>query len=75
MKLKKDTQDALSSLRLSDLPQEWANSLWDGNFCQESVSLPFHAVEEDVLLNEESWEHLVETCSHWPQELSKKECK
>ena len=73
MKLKEATQEALCDLRLSDLPQEWANSLWDGNFCQETVSLPFEAVGEDTLLCEESWERLLEVCSHWPQEGSTNE--
>lgn len=68
MGLKEDTQEALCSLKLSDIPNEWMNSLWDGNFCNESVTLPYHAVEEAVLLCEESWEGLVEACKRWTQE-------
>lgn len=75
MKLKEATQEALCDLRLSDLPEEWANSLWDGNFCQETVSLPFEAVEEDTLLCEESWERLLEACSLWSLEKNRSEGK
>lgn len=67
MGLKEDTQEALCSLKLSDIPNEWMNSLWDGNFCNESVTLPYHAVEEAVLLCEEGWEGLVEACKRWTQ--------
>lgn len=61
------TKEALCALRFSEVPSEWVDSLWDGNFCSEAVSLPYQAVESSVLLNEEEWEKLVEACSHWPQ--------
>lgn len=75
MRLKEETQDSLCSLKLSDVPTEWINSVWDGNFCTEAVTLPYEAVEEEVLLCEDSWERLVEACRHWPQTISSNESK
>lgn len=67
MDLREKTKEALCALRFSEVPPEWVDSLWDGNFCSESVSLPYQAVEARVLLNEEEWAKLVEACSHWSQ--------
>ena len=64
------TKESLCSLRLSQIPGEWAESLWDGNFCGEDVTLPYEAVEESVLLNEDSWESLVDACAHWPHAVT-----
>ena len=68
MALKKDTQEALLALKLAEVPPEWVNTLWEGDFCnEETITLPYHAVEESVLLNEENWQELVEACRKWPQ--------
>ncbi len=65
MGLEDELQEALSYLRLADIPTEWVDSLWQGNFCNETVTLPYQAVEESVLLDEESWGKLVEACRQW----------
>ena len=65
MGLKEQTQTAFTALGFSDIPSEWVNSLWDKNFCNETVTLPYSAVEEGVLLNVDGWENLVDTCRHW----------
>lgn len=66
MDLREKTREGLCALRLSEIPEEWVELLWDGNFCSEEVALPYQAVEESVLLSEEGWETLVEACRHWP---------
>lgn len=66
MDLREKTREGLRALRLSDIPDEWVEALWDDNFCSEAVSLPYLAVGETVLLNEEGWETLVDACRHWP---------
>lgn len=73
MNLREKTREGLRTLRLSDVPDEWVESLWDGNFCGEAVALPYQAVEESVLLNEEGWESLVEACRHWPARTTNSE--
>lgn len=67
MGLKQNTQEAFQTLGLSDLPSEWVDSLWDCDFCADTVTLPYLAVGEGVLLCEESWEAAVEECRQWLQ--------
>lgn len=68
MGLKDDTLEAFQCLGLSDLPSDWVDSLWDGDFClADAVTLPYMAVGEGVLLCEEGWEGAVKTCRQWLQ--------
>ena len=69
MELKDDIQEAFQTLGLSDLPSDWVDSLWDGDFCPlDTVTLPYLAVGEGVLLCEESWEAAVKACKQWLQD-------
>ena len=65
MALESSTLEAFQALGLSDLPTDWVDSLWDADFCVDTVTLPYQAVGEDVLLCEESWERVVHTSGQW----------
>ena len=58
-----DTQEALKSLGVCDVPLEWINAIWDQNFC-ESASPPLE-VDQSVLLNESGWCRAVKACRKW----------
>ncbi len=62
MSLNRETQEALCCLGVKELPDDWVQGIWDGNFC-ESASLPLQA-EED-LLREEGWRRAVQACRQW----------
>lgn len=67
MNLKEETQEALLALKLSEVPADWIEPVWDGNFCSEAATLPYHVVEEAVILSEENWKSLVEAFRQWPR--------
>lgn len=62
MSLSRETQEAVRGLGVSELPEEWMQAIWEGNFC-ESASLPLQA--EDSLLREEGWRRAVQACRQW----------
>ena len=65
MGVKEDVQESFQALGIPDLPPDWVDSLWDCDFCAESVSLPYQAVSEGTLLCEDSWNEAVKSCRKW----------
>ncbi len=57
--------EAFQMLGVPDLPSDWVDSLWDCDFCPESITLPYQSVSEGTLLCEESWEVAVKACKDW----------
>ncbi len=70
MSLSRETQEALRGLGVTELPEEWVQAVWEGNFC-ESASLPLQA--EDSVLREEGsgWRRAVQACRQWTAEREK----
>jgi len=71
--VKEDVQEAFQSLGIPDFPSDWIDSLWDCDFCAESVSLPYQAVSEDTLLSEGCWDAAVKACKKWLRVSSSEE--
>lgn len=58
-----DLLEALRSLSISSAPPEWANEVWEQNFC-EGISLP-RGLELGCVLNEGNWARLVSASRRW----------
>ena len=61
-----EVKEALQALSISAAPSEWANEVWEQNFC-EGVSFPTQ-LERKSLLNERNWARLVTSTRRWLEE-------
>ena len=59
-----DTQQALQSLGVCELPEEWVATLWRQSFC-EGASLPPELESSEAVLSEEAWSEALRTCRRW----------
>lgn len=73
MGVKDEVQEAFQCLGIPDLPSDWVDSLWDCDFCTESISLPYQTVDEGTLLCEDSWSAAVRACKEWLRDSSEEE--
>ena len=62
MSLSQETQEALCGLALSELPGEWVDAVWEGNFC-EGAMVPLQLMER--VMREEGWKKAVSACRQW----------
>ena len=70
MSLERETQECMRVLGVGELPLEWADAVWEHNFC-ESVSLPAEASE--AVLSVGAWEAAVAVCRQWASRREEEE--